>query len=235
MKKNGIYTLLVVIVFILNSCASTSTKILTMKPEPDLAAPLPISVTPSFFHLPVKLKFKDVEFQVNKQLNGLIYNDSIIEDDNIKLKVWKQAPILITQENGKIKTTLPLKIMATYRYGFEKMGIKLYDTKEFSLNGVITLLSDVALNNFALQTKTTYQDVKWEESPSMVILGKNVPITYIINPALKLFKSKIEKTIDENIEKSMDFKPQVLQALEKIAKPTLVNPTYDTWLKNLKY
>ena len=131
----------------------------------------------------------------------MIYNDTIIEDDNIKMKVWKQAPILLAQENGKIKTTLPLKIIATYRYGFEKMGIKLYDTKEFSLNGVITLTSEVVLNNFALQTKTTYQDVKWEESPSMVILGKNLPITYIINPALKLFKSKIEKTIDENIEK----------------------------------
>lgn len=231
MKNISLYSFLLFSVLLFNNCASTATKINTMKPEPDNAIPVVVSHTPSFFHLPVNLKFQEVENQINKQLNGLIYNDTIVEDDNIKMKVWKQNPIQILQENGKIKTVLPLKINATYRYGFEKLGIKLYDTKDFSLNGIITLLSDVALNNFALKTKTTFQEVTWQESPSMVILGKNIPITYLINPALKLFKSKIEKTIDENIEKSMDFKPHVIKAIEKMAKPTLVNPTYDTWLK----
>lgn len=221
------------IILTLTNCASTSNKITTMKPEPDNANPTPIAITPSFLHLPIELKYKDIEFQINKQLNGLIYNDSIVEDDNVKMKVWKQAPILITQENGKIKTVLPLKILATYRYGFEKMGIKLYDTKDFTLNGVLTLKSDVTLNNFVLETKTTFEGVEWEESPSMVILGKNVPITYLINPALNYFKSKIEKTIDEKIKETMDFKPQVIQAVEKVAKPTLLNPTFDTWL-NIK-
>ena len=231
MKKIIIYSLLPFISFLFNNCATTAHKINLMKPEPDKAAAVVVPVTPSFFHLPVQLKLQEIQNQVNKQMNGMIYNDSIIEDDNIKMKVWKQAPILISHENGRIKTVLPLKINASYRYGFEKLGIKMYDTKDFVLDGVITLLSDVTLQNFALKTKTEFKDVEWKESPSMVVLGKNMPITYLINPALKMFKSKIEKTIDENIEKTMDFKPQVLLAVEKMAQPMLVNPTFSTWLK----
>jgi hypothetical protein len=231
MKKILIYCFLPFISFLFNNCVSYANKINLMKPEPDKAVAVNVPVIPSFFHLPVQLKLQEIQNQVNKQMNGMIYNDTIIEDDNIQMKVWKQAPIKISQDNGKIKTVLPLKINATYRYGFDKLGIKIYDTKDFVLDGVITLLSEVTLHNFALKTKTEFKDVHWKDSPSMVILGKNMPITYLINPALKLFKSKIEKSIDENIEKTMDFKPQVLQAVEKMAQPTLVNPTYSTWLK----
>ena len=66
-----------------------------------------------------------------------------------------------------------------------------------------------------MHTKTELKSLDWKESPTMVLLGKNVPITYIINPTISLFKSKIERKIDESIEKSMDFKPNVLDALEK--------------------
>jgi hypothetical protein len=31
--------------------------------------------------------------------------------------------------------------------------------------------------------------------------GQNIPVTYLINPTVKIFKSKIEKNIDNAIEK----------------------------------
>ena len=65
----------------------------------------------------------------------------------------------------------------------------------------------------------------------MAIFGKNLPITYLVNPAISIFKSKIEKSIDAAIEKSMDFKPNVLSALEKICTPFKMNDTYETWLR----
>jgi len=65
----------------------------------------------------------------------------------------------------------------------------------------------------------------------MVVFGKNVPITYLMNPTLKIFRSKIEKKIDEAIEKSMDFKPNVLAALEKICSPFQTSEAYQSWLR----
>jgi hypothetical protein len=107
----------------------------------------------------------------------------------------------------------------------------MYDTREFHLDGVVTLISDVALINWKLNTKTELKSLDWNESPTMTVFGKNVPVTYLINPGIKLFKSKIEKKIDDAIAKAMDFKPNVLAALEKICVPFLMNDTYESWLR----
>lgn len=234
MKYILIPILLFILVVFLSSC-STAKKLDLVKPVPDNAEPIDYETTTSFINLPVTIQIKDIETQTNKLLNGLIYNDSILKDDNLEVKVWKQAPIKIETERignvAKIKTTLPLKVYAKYRYGFDKMGISLYDTKEFNLNGVVTLLSDVGLTNWQLKTNTKISSLDWKESPSVVIAGKNIPITYIINPAVRLFKSKIEKSIDEAIKESLNFKPQVLDALDQIASPFELSEDYASWMR----
>jgi hypothetical protein len=225
---------LVFICSILLSC-STSQKINTLKPEPDDATPLVYENSPSYINLPINIKLKDVENKTNSILNGLIYEDSIIEDDDIEMKVWKLAPMIIQNENigstNKIKTIIPLKATIKYRIGTRTLGVNLYNIKEFNLNGTITLTSDVQLNNWQLKTKTELKSLEWNESPTMTIFGKKVAVTYLINPTIKLFKSTIERKIDEAIGKSMDFKPNVLNALEKICTPFQMNESYESWLR----
>lgn len=228
MKK--IVGLLFTTIFLISGCSSTQ-KIDALKPEPDDAEPLLYDNAISFIHIPVVAKLKDIENQTNKVLNGLIYEDNNINDDGYEVKIWKLAPITLTNENGKIKTVLPLKANVKYRIGTNKLGIDLYSTKEFNFNGNVILLSDVGLTNWKLNTNTEFKSISWNESPSITILGKSVPITYVINPTLQLFKSKIEKSIDEAISKSMDFKPNVLDALEKICTPFEMSSAYQSWLR----
>ncbi|MGL2994366.1 DUF4403 family protein [Flavobacterium sp. TSSA_36] len=222
------------LILLLISCA-TANKIATLKPDPDDAVPLVYESSPSYINLPVTIKLKDIENKTNALLNGLIYEDNAIESDAIEIKVWKEAPITINNAHlgsvEKLTTVLPLKVWIKYRIGTKKLGVELYSYKEFNLNGVITLQSEVNLTNWRLHTKTELKSLDWKESPSMVLMGKNVPITYIINPAISLFRSKIEKKIDESIEKSMDFKPNVLEALEKICTPFEMSQTYSSWLR----
>ncbi|MEZ7505206.1 DUF4403 family protein [Flavobacterium sp. Arc2] len=217
------------------SSCSPSQKISSLKPEPDDASPLVYDNTPSFISLPITIKLKDIENQTNSLLNGLIYEDNNIEDDDIEMQVWKLAPISIESTNEKsgdrIKTTLPLKVLVKYRIGTKTLGTEFYKTQEFNLNGVVTLTSEVRLNNWKLNTKTELSSLDWNESPTMTVFGKNMPVTYLINPAIKLFKSKIEQKIDEAVEKSMDFKPNVLTALEKICMPFQMNEDYESWLR----
>ena len=227
--------LFLIILLIFTSSCSTTNKIATLKPEPDDATPLVYENTPSYINLPISIKLRDIENQTNSLLNGLIYEDNNIEDDDIEMKVWKQAPIKIENDNGstgeKIKTVLPLKVWVKYRIGTKKLGVELYNYKEFNLNGVVTLISDVALTNWKLSTKTELKSLNWNESPTMVVFGKNVPVTYLINPAVSLFRSKIERKIDESIEKSMDFKPNVLAAIKKICTPFQMSEAYESWLR----
>ena len=234
MQKFFPFLVVFVIFFSISGC-STSNKIATLKPEPDDASPLVYENPISFINLPISVKLKDVENQTNALLNGLIYEDNNIEDDNIEMKIWKLGTISISNDpevaGGKIKTILPLKVLFKYRIGTKKLGVALYNVKEFNLNGIVTLASDVDLSNWKLTTKTELKSLDWNESPTMVVFGKNVPVTYVMSPAIKLFRSKIEKSIDESIEKSMDFKPNVLAALEKICTPFQMSEAYESWLR----
>lgn len=234
MQRIRIFILLFSFFFLTVNCSAPS-KINSFKPEPDDAVPLVYENSPSFINLPITIKLKDIENKTNSLLNGLIYEDTIIEDDNIEIKIWKLAPITIENSskdaNEKIKTTLPLKANIKYRIGTKKMGIDLYTIKEFNLNGVITLESEVNLVNWKLNTKTKLESLNWNESPTMVIFRKNIPITFLINSSTTLFKSKIEQKIDESIAKSMNFKPNVLSALEKISTPFQMSEQYESWLR----
>jgi hypothetical protein len=122
-----------------------------------------------------------------------------------------------------------LKIWEKIKYGTEFMGLN--DTREINLNGTITLSSKANFANWKLNTTSKIEDFEWNESPSIVVAGKNVPITYIINPTLSIFKGKIAKMIDEAINKSCDFKTQVMQVLETLSTPFMANETYETWFK----
>jgi len=53
----------------------------------------------------------------------------------------------------------------------------------------------VSLSNWKMNTSTELKSLDWNESPSVTVLGKAMPITYLINPAVRIFKSKIEKVL----------------------------------------
>lgn len=230
MKHLFYYFFTLFTVFSIISC-STTKKIHTLKPEADLAAPLVYQKEVSSLNIPISIKLKDIENQTNKNLEGLIYEDNKLEDDQLVLKVWKAAPIQIKDELGKIKIILPLKVWAKVRYGTNVLGMNLYDIRELNFNGTVTLMSDVSLNNWQLITKTSIKSIEWKENPSINIAGKVIPITYLVNPAMNYFKPTIEKSIDESLKKSLNFQPYVLDALDKISVPTLVNQQYETWFK----
>ena len=212
------------------SC-STPGKLLTDRPKADTLALKSFETQTSYINLGVSMALKDIELQINKILTGTIYEDNNIEDDKLMIRVEKQSPILIQDAGGKLKTVLPLKIWVKIKYGTSLLGMNLYDTRELNLNGVISFLSDVSMSNWKMNTHSKIISLDWKESPSIQIAGKQVPITYILNPAISLFKSSIEKRVDEALRKSLDFKPEVLNALENIARPVEVNHAFDTWFR----
>ena len=210
------------------SCGS-SKKIEALKPEPSNNAPIVYSNKTSLIAMPMEVNLKEVEYHLNKNVKGLIYADTILNDDKTEMKIWKTSDIKLVEQNGEIVSVIPLKIWAKIKYGTEFMGLN--DTREINLNGTITLSSKANFANWKLNTTSKIEDFEWNESPSIVVAGKNVPITYIINPTLSIFKGKIAKMIDEAINKSCDFKTQVMQVLETLSTPFMANETYETWFK----
>lgn len=216
------------LVIILSGC-STAKRIEALKPEPSTNTPAVYQTTTSFVNMPVTISVSDIENQLNKFFTGLIYEDNNINDDDIALKIWKTAPIKFTEQKGRLQSVVPIKISAKVKYGTTALGVTLKDIRDFDLNAIVTLDSKVGLKNWKLSTVTTLESLKWQESPTTTIAGQKVAITYLINPAVKLFKSKIEQMLDDAIANTTDFKPQVLEALQKISTPFLSNEQYEAW------
>jgi hypothetical protein len=225
-----LFSILIIFVtlFTIASC-STAKKIEALKPVPSDNSPMVYKNKTSFIAMPVEITLSDIQKQLNSNLKGLIYEDDDIEDDKTKMKIWKTDDIILEEKNSVIISQIPLKILVTIKYGTEFLGLN--DTKSIYLNGVVTLKSKTHLTNWKLTTSSTIEKFEWNESPSIIIAGKVIPITYIINPTLSIFKSKIAKQIDSAIDDTCDFKPLVLDALEKISTPFLANDSYETWFK----
>ena len=228
MSTIRLFFYLFVFVFLASSCA-TSNKIEALKPLPSDDSPMVYKSNTSFVSMPLEISIKEIEKQLNKKMMGLIYEDNDMKGDKQAMKIWKTADIKLSEKNGKIEAVLPLKVWAKFRYGTDFMGLN--DTREVNLNGTITLLSDARMTNFKLTTSSKIEDYVWSESPTIVVAGKNVPITYIINPMLSLSKSKISKMIDDAINGLPNFKPLVLDVLQTMSAPFLTSDLYQTWFR----
>ena len=228
MKKIYPFLTAIILILIVSSCAPAN-KLVALKPEPSKNVAMAYNTTTSFVSMPLEISLKEIESQLNKSLSGLIYEDIVLEDDKTEMKIWKTAPIKLIEKEGKIESVLPLKIWAKFKYGTDFMGLN--DTREIELNGTITLLSDVKLSNWKMNTNSIIENFDWSESPTILVAGRKVPITYIINPTLSIFKSKMAKKIDDAIEKSCDFKPYVLNVLQTMSTPFQTSAEFETWFK----
>jgi hypothetical protein len=213
----------------LTAC-STSKKIMALKPMPDYSSTEVVyDKQLSFISMPVEIAVKDLQNQTNKYFKGLIYEDNSLDGDNLMMKVYKDNNIVITEQNGKIVMDLPLRILGKVKYGISSFGLDLSDTKDFYMNGTVRLSSTIGLKEWKIVTNTTIQNIQWKESPSIMVAGKAIPITYIINPALVLFKGTLSKLVDDAINKSLDIKPYVLDALQAFSEPTKIDDNYNSW------
>ncbi|MDP5092952.1 MAG: DUF4403 family protein [Polaribacter sp.] len=227
-KRFFALTISLLLVSILYNCGSTN-KIEALKPYPSNNDPVAYKSTTSIISMPMEITLKEIENQLNKSLNGLIYEDTNLQDDQTEMKIWKTGTIKLIEKDGKIQSVIPLKIWTKYKYGTEFMGLN--DTREINLNGKITLTSSVKLSNWVMKTNSKIEDFQWNENPSILIAGKKVPITFIINPTLSIFKGTLAKKIDEAISESCNFKPYVLDVLETMSLPIKTSPEYETWFK----
>ncbi|MEZ4906297.1 MAG: DUF4403 family protein [Saprospiraceae bacterium] len=220
--------LILIIIVSLSSCSS-SKKIYSLKPEPSNDAPLVYTSNTSYFNMPVSISLIDIEKQMNTILSDLIYEDTILDDDNIEMSIWKTDYIKLESVSGKISTQIPLKIKLKVRYGTSWLGLN--DTKTINLKGKLSLLSKINLIDYTLHTNSEIIDFSWDESPNIEIAGKKIPITYIVNPAISIFKKKITKIIDESIPESNDYKPSLLDFLDTLSQPFMMEEEYESWLK----
>ncbi|HPT15467.1 MAG TPA: DUF4403 family protein [Bacteroidales bacterium] len=187
---------------------------------------------PSIINIPVEMKLTNLESLLNKQLTGIIYEDSVLTDDNLAIKAWKKENIKLGFDKGQFVYRVPLKLWIKAGWKIEKFGISLSDYREVNAEIALKFKTAVAINkDWTLVTKTVSDGYEWLSSPVLKIGPVNLPITFIADMIIKSNMPTINKAIDEGLKSSLDLKTTAQQAWEEVQKPMLLDEEYKLWLK----
>ena len=213
---------------------SCSTSLQTEKPA-EKYIPFSYNPVPSTISLPVEMKVPALEALLNKQLNGLIYEDNSLDDnggDNIMVKAWKKENIKLGFEKGQFTYRIPLKLWIKAGWRFEQFGIYLSDYREMNAEIALKFHSSVVVNkDWSVTTITASDGYEWLTKPTLKIGPVDLPITFIADMIIKYNMETINSAIDEGLQESLDLKTTAKQAWVEIQKPMLLSEEYGLWLR----
>jgi hypothetical protein len=215
------------------SCSSTST-LPTEKPA-ETYIPFSYVPVPSTISLPVEMKVSALEALLNRQLTGLIYADTSLDNnggDNIMVKAWKKDNIKIGFENGQFRYLVPLKLWIKAGWKIQQFGISLSDYRELNAEIALKFRSSVVVNkDWFVTTVTTSDGYDWITKPTLKIGPVDLPITFIADMIIKYNTKTINSAIDAGLEQSLDLKSTAKEAWIEMQKPMLLSEEYGLWLR----
>jgi len=214
------------------SCSST--KLPTEKPN-ESYIPFNYEPVPSTISLPVEMKVTALEALLNRQLNGLIYADTSLDNnggDNIMVKAWKKDNIKIGFENGQFIYRVPLKLWIKAGWKINQFGISLSDYREMNAEIALKFRSFVVVNkDWSVTTVTTSDGYEWLTKPTLKIGPVDLPITFIADMIIKFNTKTINSAIDSGLGSSLDLKTTAKDAWIEMQKPMLLSEEYGLWLR----
>ena len=218
-------------IVVFTSCKTT---LITDKPAESYQ---PYSYTPkvSSVSLPIEMKVSALEAIINRQLSGLLYQDTSLTDnggDNLMVKAWKKENIRLGFENGQFVYRVPLKLWIKAGWKFEQFGLSLSDYRELNAEIALNFRTSVTINkDWSLTAKTTSDGYEWISRPVLKLGPVDVPITFIADLIIRTNKQTITSAIDQGLKQSLDLKSNLLDVWSELRKPMLLSEEYGLWLR----
>lgn len=185
----------------------------------------------STVHVPVTIALADVERQINAQVNGLIYEDNSLNDNNndqFLTKVWKRGTMLVTADDSLLHFTVPLRIWV--KAGVSVLGFMTYKETEFEID--LRFKTKLGLDpDWSVNTQTQADGYGWVRRPTLNFIGLNIPITNLVGRLIDKNLGSITKTIDQQIRQNVDLRTPVLKAWNTLREPQLISEKYRTYLQ----
>jgi hypothetical protein len=184
----------------------------------------------STLNLGINIDIKDVENQINSQLNGLIFEDNSMTDNNNDLfmcKVWKRENISLSTNANALAYKVPLKVWL--KVGYKALGILVEKETEFDFNINLQTVFDIS-PKWEAQSSSTLLSYDFVSTPKIKLGPIDIPVTNLVKKGLDAQAPKILKALDESIKEKIEIKKYVLQAWNMAAQPQLLSEQYQTWL-----
>jgi hypothetical protein len=223
-----IYILLfVAIIFTwITACKSVQPVAPTASYNPYIASP-PVSE----LFIPVELSVIELESMMNKQLNGVIYEDTDFSDD-VVMRIEKLSSIKIRMNGELLEYTVPVKIWSRAAWEFNQFGLKLKDMYEGDCSLSMTFSTKLELNPFwELRPTTEMKSYEWIVKPTITKGHITIPVAFVADKIIKAQEKVITNAIDDQIKTQIPLRKYVEEAWQSMHQPVQMYDDPITWLK----
>jgi len=223
-----------IIILLLLICVSSCKTIKPQRPESSTLVKTPAKEL-SVINIPVEYSLLDMEKEINEVFKGEIYRDDSFEDndgDNLMVRASKIKAITLSAKGNVISTDIPLHIWCKVRWQEKILGIKLTKTTETDFDIVFKFNTQFNVDEkWNLITKTTSAGHKWIKKPLIKLGPIQIPVTNLIEDAIKEKMDEVAKEIDDDIKNSFDVRAYIDSLWLNIQEPILINEDYNLWFK----
>lgn len=183
----------------------------------------------SILHIPIEINMALMEKIINDNFQGLIYEDDDIEDDSLMTKAWKERDFRIAYDGNELTYSVPLKLWIKKRFD---LGITTTD-REIEGSISMTFKTKIAFSkDWSILSETKIVDYQWLKTPTIKIIGMNVPIKMIAEKLIKDYQEEIGKEIDKSITKYIPLKEYVQSIWESVQDPIDISTAdYKAWIR----
>lgn len=229
MKNMKLFLVSVITLFVLLTGCRTA--LMPEKPE-EKYSKIEIKPQISTINMQFDMTVRSLESLLNRQLTGVIYKDSILDDDNLLITAWKKENIKLGFENGIFNYRVPLKLYIKAGWKFERFGISLSDYKEMNAEIALNFKTSVAINkDWSITTITSSQGYEWLSKPVLKLGPVDIPITMIADLIVANNMETINSSIDEGLQSSLDLKANAQEAWVTMQEPMLLDEEYQLWMR----
>lgn len=180
----------------------------------------------------IVLDIKKLEQRLNHSLDGLLFEQDKLNNQDISIKVWKVKNFELKTFNNAIEYAVPIRIWSRFAWKFERFGMAISDS--YDANGSLILKYRTTINydkNWNVTTQTKALGYEWIETPRIKALGVQIPAASIANAALSRSEKMMALEIDKYIAQQLKFKPELAKLWAHIQKPMKLNNDFDLWLR----
>ncbi len=189
----------------------------------------------SAVNIPVEVPLEEIQKALNAQLQGLLYEDNSLDDnnkDNVMIKVWKREDVRLEAGGDLVAIRVPIKVWAKVRYGFDRFGIQIYDVRETDFEMDVKFVSQIAVTpEWQVQTKTSPAGFDWVRKPFVKFGPIEIPVAPTVGRIIDGQQESLAARVDEQVRNELPIRKYVDQAWTLMQTPVQVSEAYQTWLK----
>jgi hypothetical protein len=214
------------------ACSSTA-RLTTTAPAVSVATAPAYQPKLSSISIPISIPLSAIEDKLNQELQGTLYKDDNIEDDNLMVTVLKKGRMTVRAEKDKLYFSVPLQVYAKGRWQWEPCkGCPSFSKSEAtSFDMVVKAESRFGLSEDYKINTITSSNFEWGNTKPYINLGPlKIGLARFVEPAMKQQMNVIAKQLDKEIQSRLNLRQLVADTWVQMQQPVKLDDNLNAWL-----